>query len=218
MSVNNVTLRFFLTTIIAVENQLILRLLSVCVCVALGTQHAIRMRHIVICGVSGPTLFFHIISQKARFFFKKKCIIINIKGWASWPVPSPQLQLLSPTFLRSPNRSLSCGLSRYDFEGIRFCGILCRCESQFLLYSSILSNMHSVCSSRRMESFLLWSLRCGLPEASIISFLPPQFFVSVRLSIKKLLNIKCVFRVSQQILPKTLFILRRTEQLMIENV
>jgi hypothetical protein len=27
-------------------------------------------------------------------------IIINIKGWAIWPVPSPELQLLSP-FLRS---------------------------------------------------------------------------------------------------------------------
>ena len=39
------------------------------------------------------------------------------------------------------------------------CGILCRCKSQFLLYSSILSSMHSVCSSRRMESFVLWSLK-----------------------------------------------------------
>jgi hypothetical protein len=34
-------------------------------------------------------------------------IIINIKGWAIWPVSSPELQLLSPAFLRSPNRSLS---------------------------------------------------------------------------------------------------------------
>ena len=33
--------------------------------------------------------------------------IINIKGWAIWPVPSPELQLLSPTFLRSPDCSLS---------------------------------------------------------------------------------------------------------------
>jgi hypothetical protein len=34
-------------------------------------------------------------------------IIINIQGWAIWPVPSPELQLLSPSFLRSPNCSLS---------------------------------------------------------------------------------------------------------------
>jgi hypothetical protein len=34
-------------------------------------------------------------------------IIINIQGWAIWPVPSPDLQLLSPSFLWSPNCSLS---------------------------------------------------------------------------------------------------------------
>ena len=52
-----------------------------------------------------------------------------------------------------------CGLWWYDFKGIRLCGILCRCKSQFLLYSSILSSMHSVCRSWRMESFVLWSLK-----------------------------------------------------------
>jgi len=34
-------------------------------------------------------------------------IIINIKDWTLWSVPSPQLQLLSPRFLRSSNCSLS---------------------------------------------------------------------------------------------------------------
>jgi uncharacterized membrane protein len=34
-------------------------------------------------------------------------IIINIQGWAIWPVPSPELQLLSPSFLWSQNCSLS---------------------------------------------------------------------------------------------------------------
>ena len=30
--------------------------------VALGTQREMRMRHIVICGLSGPTILLHIIS------------------------------------------------------------------------------------------------------------------------------------------------------------
>jgi hypothetical protein len=34
-------------------------------------------------------------------------IIINIQGWAIWPVPSPELKLFSPSFLWSPSCSLS---------------------------------------------------------------------------------------------------------------
>ena len=43
---------------------------SECVSVALGIQHTMRMGHIGICGLSGPTMFFHLILQSARF--KKK--------------------------------------------------------------------------------------------------------------------------------------------------
>ena len=33
-----------------------------CVFVALGIQHAMRMRHIVVCDLPGCAIFFHIIS------------------------------------------------------------------------------------------------------------------------------------------------------------
>jgi hypothetical protein len=38
-----------------------------CVLVALGIQHTMRMRHIVIDGTARSTTCFHIISKKARF-------------------------------------------------------------------------------------------------------------------------------------------------------
>ena len=38
-----------------------------CVFVALGIQHAMRMNHIVICGLRGSTIFFYIVLQTARF-------------------------------------------------------------------------------------------------------------------------------------------------------
>ena len=37
------------------------------VVVAVDIQHAMRTKHVVICGVSASTVFLHIISQTARF-------------------------------------------------------------------------------------------------------------------------------------------------------
>jgi hypothetical protein len=53
-------IRRFSATIVAVEEQKVLY--SECVSVVLGNQHAMRNRHIVICGLSGSTLIFHITS------------------------------------------------------------------------------------------------------------------------------------------------------------
>ena len=44
---------------------------SECAFVALGIQHAMRMRDIVICGLPDSTVFFHIISYKVGLSGKK---------------------------------------------------------------------------------------------------------------------------------------------------
>ena len=48
-----------------VKFKIVLHNLCVCVCVcvfvALGIQHAMRIRHIIICGLLRSTVFFHII-------------------------------------------------------------------------------------------------------------------------------------------------------------
>jgi hypothetical protein len=46
-------------------------------------------------------------SEYRKFLVLVHFIIINIKDWTLWSVPSPQLQLLSPMFLWSSNCSPS---------------------------------------------------------------------------------------------------------------
>jgi hypothetical protein len=49
------------TSVVAVEKEKS-STYSECVFVSLGIQHAMRMRHLVICGLFGSKIFFQIIS------------------------------------------------------------------------------------------------------------------------------------------------------------
>ena len=51
-----------------------------CVFIVFGIQHAMSVRHIVICGLSGSIVIFHIFSQRTRFS-KKMLLNINCVSW-----------------------------------------------------------------------------------------------------------------------------------------
>jgi len=57
---HNVTVKYVRATIVAVEEQCVTY--SGCRSLTLCIQHEMRMCHTVICGPSGSTVFFHIIS------------------------------------------------------------------------------------------------------------------------------------------------------------
>jgi hypothetical protein len=57
----NITLRRIRATIVTVKKAVTITY-SECVYVVLGIQHAMCIRHIAMCGLSGSTIFFHIIS------------------------------------------------------------------------------------------------------------------------------------------------------------
>ena len=77
---NAASRRFPLTKFLVEGNMYCI--ICVCVSVTLDIQHVKHMRHIVICGPSGSTIIFHIISQNDTIFRKKlqntKCVFFLI--------------------------------------------------------------------------------------------------------------------------------------------
>ena len=67
---HSITLRRFRATTFALETITVTY--SECVFVPLGTQHAMSMCYIVIYGLPGSTVLFHITSQTARFSKERK--------------------------------------------------------------------------------------------------------------------------------------------------
>jgi len=78
----NVTLTHFRATSVSVDKQLYVPSVCVCVWEFFLIQLAKRMRRIVYCVLSGCTVIFHIISQKARISERKIiehkiCVLIS---------------------------------------------------------------------------------------------------------------------------------------------
>jgi len=154
-----------------------------------------RLFHIVISGLSGSTIFFHFVSQTARFSVKSSFIhLVVCLTTVPKPLPKPALHIVrsrassfkweypllslrsSSSFLRLLPRLPVTSIPPFIFPSVT------RCRKQFL---------------RKM-----WPIQ----------------FAFRSLMVKKLLNVKCVFWSYLQLLSGTFLILRRIQRDIIINV
>ena len=90
--------------IVAVEKQLVLRILSVCF-LGLGMRHAMRMRRIVICGLPDSAIISSVLFGKRSDFGTKKNVIGR----------KMRILILSATFVRYISHAKKNSV-RYDHK------------------------------------------------------------------------------------------------------
>ena len=120
----------------------------------------------------------HNVGQSVTLLSYIIIITIIIKHCTLWSVPSPHLQLLAPTLLRSSNCSPSLWSVAVWFQ-----------RDSVLWHSLQVLKTSSVCIRLSCPVCLLSAVRgvcshlfcghkgCSLPEVSVTSFLSLQFFV-----------------------------------------
>ena len=139
--------------------------------VAVVIQHAMRMYHIVICGLSDPSRFLYIISQRVRLYLITYLLTYLLTPWNRILLE----KLTGPAASQEIPRI---------FGTRRFLTVLTRCPPPV----PILSQLHPVPTTT--SHFLKIHLNIILPS----TFGSPQWPISLRERLWKIqfLNLKCL--------------------------